>query len=331
MATRLGIMSFAHLHAFSYAGALNELDGVQFVGIWDDDPARGAEMAGEYGVTFFEDAKELLAEVEGVIVTSENVNHKRDVLAAAEAGVHVMCEKPISVSVADAREMIEGCEAAGVKFMIAFPCRYSPAFLTALEAVRSGEIGEIVAIKGTNRGRNPGGWFNDVSLAGGGAIIDHTVHVVDLMRVMLGEEVSQVYAEIDTRLDTSLDCDDCGVLTMNFEGGCVATLDASWSRPPHYPTWGDVTMAIMGTGGNLWLDLFVERVDHYRNADETYEWAAYGHDTDAGMIADFLECVSGDREPPITGYDGLKAMEVALGAYRAAETRRPTALPLAEN
>ena len=331
MVTRLGIMSFAHLHAFSYATALNELAGVEFVGIWDDDPARGAAMSGEYGVPFFAEAEELLAEVEGVIVTSENVNHKRDVLAAAEAGVHVMCEKPISVSVPDAREMIESCETAGVKFMIAFPCRYSPAFMTALETVRAGEIGEIVAIMGTNRGRNPGGWFNDVSLAGGGAIIDHTVHVVDLMRTMLGDEISQVYAEIDTRMDRTLACDDCGILTMNFEGGCVATLDASWSRPPHYPTWGDVTMTVIGTEGNLRLDLFVERVDQYRNADATYEWAAYGHDTDAGMIADFLECVSGDRQPPITGYDGLKAMEVALGAYRAVETRQPTALPLANN
>ena len=63
MPTRLGIMSFAHLHAFSYATALNELAGVEFVGIWDDDPARGAAMSGEYGVPFFAEAEELLAEV----------------------------------------------------------------------------------------------------------------------------------------------------------------------------------------------------------------------------------------------------------------------------
>ncbi len=328
MATRLGIMSFAHLHALSYGAGLNEHDEIDFVGIWDDDAERGAQMAADYGTTFFADADNLLDKVDGVVVTSENVNHKRDVLAAARAGVHVLCEKPISVSVPDAQTMIDACDAAGVKFMIAFPCRYSPAFLSALAAVQAGEIGEIVCIKGTNRGRNPGGWFNDTALAGGGAIIDHTVHVVDLMRVLLDQEVSKIYAEIDTRFDPSLDCDDCGILTMNFEDGPMATLDASWSRPPHYPTWGDVTMVITGTGGNIWLDLFGEHVDHYANAGASYEWAAYGFDADAGMIADFVECITTDCEPPISGIDGLKAMEVALGAYRAAETHEPVALPL---
>ena len=328
MSARLGIMSFAHLHAFSYAASCNELEEVEFVGIWDDDIERGARMADEYDTRFFEDPADLLSQVDGVIVTSENVNHRRDVLAAAEAGVHVMCEKPISVSVPDAQAMIDACDAAGVKLMIAFPCRYSAAYLNALDAVRAGEVGEIVCIKGTNRGRNPGGWFNDVSLAGGGAVIDHTVHVVDLMRTFLEQEVSRVYAEIDTRLDPSLNCDDCGILTMNFEGGCVATLDASWSRPPHYPIWGDVTMAIMGTGGNIWLDLFVEHVDHYRNSDASYVWASYGDNPDALMVADFARCATTDAEVPITGWDGLKAMEVALGAYRAAETGAPVALPL---
>ena len=328
MATRLGIMSFAHLHAHSYAATCSHLPQVDFAGIWDDDAARGAEMARQHGTDFYEDPADLLSRVDGVIVTSENANHRRDVLAAAQAGVHVLCEKPISVSVPDAQAMIDGCEAAGVTLMIAFPCRYSAAFLGALDTVRAGGIGEIVCIMGTNRGRNPGGWFNDVKLAGGGAVMDHTVHVVDLMRLLLGQEVGKVYAEIDTRLDPSLPCDDCGVLTMNFEGGCKATLDASWSRPPHYPIWGDVTMAIMGTGGNIWLDLFVERVEHYANAGASYTWASYGDDLDALLIADFVKCVESHAPVPITGRDGLKAMEVALGAYRAADAGQPVALPL---
>lgn len=329
--TRLAIMSFAHLHADFYATAISGLPDVELVGVWDDVPERGEQAAEKYGTRFFATPEELFAPengIQGVIITSENINHKRDVLVAAEAGVDILCEKPISVSVEDAREMIERCEQAGVQLMISFPCRYSPAFLRLLDMVRGGELGEILCIKGTNRGENPGGWFNDPSLAGGGAVIDHTVHVVDLMRVMLQEEVVKVYAEIDTVFDPSLPCDDAGILTMNFEGGCCATLDASWSRPANYPIWGDVTMAVIGTGGNAWVDLFVEHIDVWRPAEGTYRWEPYGHDVNADLIADFVRCVETGAPVPITGYDGLKAMEVALGAYRAAETGRPVSLPL---
>jgi len=329
--TRLAIMSFAHLHADFYATAIAGLDDVELVGVWDDNPERGGEAAARYDTRFFSTPEALFApenEIQGVIVTSENINHKRDVLAAAEAGVDVLCEKPISTNVADAQIMIERCEQAGVQLMISFPCRYTPPFMALLEAVRNGELGEIVAIKGTNRGQNPGGWFNDTSLSGGGSVIDHTVHVVDVIRALLEEEVVKVYAEIDTVFKPELTCDDAGILSMNFEGGCVATLDASWSRPDNYPVWGDVTLEIIGTEGNASADLFVERVDTWREVDETFLWEAYGHDSNAGLIADFARCVETGAPVPITGYDGLKAMEVALGAYRAADAGEPVGLPL---
>ncbi|MGI5818055.1 MAG: Gfo/Idh/MocA family protein [Armatimonadota bacterium] len=331
MATRLSIMSFAHLHADFYAGAIGALPDVELVGVWDDNAERGNEAAARYDTRFFATPEELFApenEIQATIVTSENINHKRDVLAACQAGVHVLCEKPISTNVADAEVMIAECERAGVQLMIAFPCRYTPGFLQLLEVVRSGELGEIVCIKGTNRGQNPGGWFTDPSLSGGGSVIDHTVHVVDLMRTLLGQEVVKVYAEIDTVFKPELPCDDAGILAMNFDGGCVATLDASWSRPDNYPIWGDVTMELIGTEGNASVDLFVERVDTWREAASTFLWEAYGHDANASLIADFARCVETGAPVPITGNDGLRAMEVALGAYRAADSGEPAALPL---
>lgn len=331
MPTRLSIMSFAHLHADFYATAIGNLPDVELVGVWDDNAERGEEAAAKYSTRFFPTPEELFApenEIQGAIVTSENVNHKRDVLAACEAGVDILCEKPISTNVHDAQVMIDECERAGVQLMIAFPCRYTPAFTALLQAVRNGELGEIVAIKGTNRGQNPGGWFNDPALAGGGSVIDHTVHVVDLMRVLLEQEVVKVYAEIDTVFKPDLPCDDAGILSMNFEGGCVATLDASWSRPDNYPVWGDVTMELIGTEGNASADLFVERVDTWREAEGTFLWEAYGHDANASLIADFARCVETGAPVPITGHDGLRAMEVALGAYEAADRGEPVGLPL---
>ncbi|MFW6438038.1 MAG: Gfo/Idh/MocA family protein [Armatimonadota bacterium] len=331
MPTRLSIMSFAHLHADFYAAAIGDLPDVELVGVWDDNPERGEEAAAKYDTEFFATSEELfdpVNEIQGTIVTSENVNHKRDVLAAAEAGVDVLCEKPISTNVEDAEIMISECEQAGVQLMIAFPCRYTPAFMALREAVQGGELGEIVAIKGTNRGQNPGGWFIDPSLSGGGSVIDHTVHVVDVIRALLGEEVVRVYAETDTVFKPELPCEDAGVLTMNFEGGCVATLDASWSRPDCYPVWGDVTLELIGTEGNASADLFVERVDTWREEDASFLWEAYGHDANASLIDDFARCVETGEPVPITGADGMKAMEVALGAYRAADDEQPASLPL---
>ncbi len=331
MPTRLSIMSFAHLHADFYATAIDSLPDVELAGVWDDNAERGEEAAATYDTRFFPTPEELFDsanEIQGTIVTSENVNHKRDVLAACEAGVDILCEKPISTNIDDAQIMIDECEQAGVQLMISFPCRYTPAFEALLAAVREGELGDIVAIKGTNRGQNPGGFFIDPSLSGGGSVIDHTVHVVDVIRALLEEEVVKVYAETDTVFKPDLPCEDAGILSMNFEGGCVATLDASWSRPDNYPVWGDVTLELIGTEGNASADLFVERVDTWRESDETFLWEAYGEDSNAALIADFARCVETGAPVPITGYDGLKAMEVALGAYRSAEDTEPVGLPL---
>ena len=88
-------------------------------------------------------------------------------------------------------------------------------------------------------------------------------------------------------------------------------------------------MCIIGTGGNCWLDLFVEHLDLYRNPDSSYVWESYGYGADTGVVGDFARCAQSGEPVPITGYDGLKAMEVALGAYQSAETGQPVELPLA--
>lgn len=331
MAVRIGMISFAHMHAMSYAACTKDNPDIELVGISDDDADRGRQIAGEFETEYFESDEALFdADIEGAIITTENVHHRAKAEAAADAGVDVLCEKPISVSVADAQAMIDACDEAGVKLMTAFPCRYGPAYLEVQQMVDAGELGDIVAIKGTNRGRNPGGWFVDPELSGGGATMDHTVHVADLMRQITGSEVAEVVCEMDTFFNPQLECDDAGLISMKFTSGCIGTLDCSWSRPPHFPIWGDATMAVIGSEGNAWIDLFREHIDIYDNAERTYTWEPYGSNTDYGLVADFAECVQTDRPVPITGYDGLKAMEVALAAYESAGQGGKVALPLAQ-
>lgn len=330
MVARIGMLSFAHIHAHSYADSLlNCKDQAEFVGIADDNPDRGRDVASSLGVTWFDSPDALLRECDGVVICSENVKHKDFTLQAADAGVHVLCEKPISTTIENARAMIDGCEAAGVQLMIAFPCRYSTSVFRTVELVRQGKLGKILGMRGTNRGTMPGDWFTDRKLAGGGAVMDHTVHVVDVWRWLLGKEVVSVYAEADELFYTEYGIDDTGLLNLEFDGGVIATLDTSWSRPnKSFPTWGDVTLEIVGDQGSISVDAFNQKVEIFNNDAVKGEWACWTDNIDFGLIKAFLQVVEKNEKPPITGMDGLRALEVALGAYQSLETGEPVTLPL---
>ncbi len=325
---RIGILSAAHMHAVSYAQSLAAHPDVTFIGIADPDEARGRALAGSVGTAYFAAAEALLETgLDGVVVTSENVHHRALTELSAASGVRaVLCEKPLATTTEDARAMIAACAAQNVSLATAFPCRYSPAFRRLREQVLAGAIGDVLAIRGTNRGRAPSGWFTDLSLSGGGAVIDHTVHVADLNRVLLGREATDVYAEISNGFAHG-DFDDTGFLTIGYEGGVFATLDTSWSRPKTYPTWGDVTMQVVGTGGVLEMDMFGQSLIHYDDRAGQVTWPYWGSGTDEGLVADFVRLASGEDAPDLaTGEDGLRALEVALAAYRSADAGQPVSI-----
>ena len=323
---RIGMLSFAHMHAASYAAAVARLEGAVLAGVYDRDKARGRTMAQRFQTDFCHKLELLLGpEVDAVIVCSENARHRELAEAAAEAGKHVLCEKPIATTVEDAEAMMDACQANGVKLQVAFPCRFLTAVARAKQMVEEGKLGRIVAIKGTNRGTMPGGWFTDKRLAGGGAVMDHTVHVADLMRWFLGAEVTEVYAEVGNMIYGDA-FDDCGTLTLTFDNGVFATLDPSWSRNRAYPTWGDVTMTISGTEGVLCVDAFDQKVMVYAADEHVAREVCVADDMDFFLVSDFVECIAGNREPTITGRDGLEALRVALAAYESAETHRPVTI-----
>ncbi|MBC7805769.1 MAG: Gfo/Idh/MocA family oxidoreductase, partial [Akkermansiaceae bacterium] len=182
---KIGILSTAHMHADSYAAEVNGHPGAKLVGLWDPDATRLAAKTAQYGTAAFNGTDELLAVSDAVIVCSENIHHRALTESAAKAGKAILCEKPLATTPDDARAMINACVAANVPLFTAFPCRFSPAFQTLKEAVHRGDLGDILAVRGTNRGKCPGGWFVDLALSGGGAVMDHTVHVTDLLRVLL--------------------------------------------------------------------------------------------------------------------------------------------------
>ncbi len=321
---RIGVMSFAHMHAESYAACLNEIPETSFEAIWDDDVARGKNAAERYGTRFVGDLSEFLAlPLDGVIITSENVKHRPLAEQAAAAGKWVLSEKPLATTVEDAHAMIDTCRKAGVGLGTAFPCRYVPSLMALRDAIAAGEYGQIYAATCTNNGQFPGGWFAVGSLAGGGATMDHTVHVVDLLRWILNKEFVSVYCENGHLIGRDTDLDDVGVLHMEMEGGIIVSHIASWNRPKSFPTWGDVTIEFIGERGVVYVDAFRQKIDVYDDRAMRHHWGYWGGNPDLGLIQDFVRATAERREPTITGYDGLKAVEVTVAAYKAVASKCP--------
>ncbi len=325
---RIGIMSFAHLHAEGYAQNLRRIPGVELIGFSDTDPERGRRFSHEYGLRWFWTHEDLLAEQpDAVVITSENATRRPLVEMAAAAGAHVLSEKPIATSVADAIAMKKATDAAGVLFMTAFPMRFSPAVASLREMIRSGELGRVLAVVGVNHSENPKhhrAWFAQKELAGGGAVMDHSVHLADLYRWIFATEINDVYARVANPFDPEVDVDTAGLLLLRLADGTPASIDASWSRPAHYPRWGHLKMEVVGEKGAVLLDAFAGHLHVWRRqAGRPYEWLGYHPDPNQGMMEAFVHSVAEKREPPVCWRDGFEAMRVALAAYESAAKGEP--------
>ena len=330
---KIGILSFAHLHAESYAHALNVMPGVQLMGIADDDATRGEHFARHYETRFYPSYEALLADQpDGVIVCSENVLHRPLVELAAQAGVHVLCEKPLATTLTDGQAMLDACRQAGVVLMTAFPMRFSAPVLEIKSLLGTGQLGRLLACSATNQGQNPKryrDWFVDKTLAGGGSVFDHTVHLADMLRWYLDSEVVEVYAQTNRIIHRdAVEVETAGLLMLTFADGAFASIDCSWSRPLNYPTWGGLTFDLICEKGVVNVDAFSQNLVSYSNRSQTPSWIPWGSDSDQAMVGEFLSAIAENRTPRVTGYDGYKAMEVALAAYRSAELGKPVTLPL---
>ncbi|MBO1514852.1 Gfo/Idh/MocA family protein [Metabacillus bambusae] len=323
---KIGMISFAHMHAFSYAKHLQADPEVEITAIWDEDEERGSKMAKTFNCQYVENLDRLLElDLQAVVVCSENKKHKEHVIAAARAGKHILCEKPIATEVEDAKEMIDVCRLSGVILQVAYPVRFAPAIQRVRELIGSGAIGEVVAINGTNHGQMPGGWFIEKELSGGGAATDHIVHVMDLIRWILNDEVKNVYAELDTRF-YSIDVEDCGIVTLELESGVIVSIDPSWSRPKTFPSWGDVLLEFVGTKGTLSVDAFKQHSTYYNDLEIKVQHLSWADDMDKGLIDDFLQCIRKKGSPSITGEDGLRTLEVVKAAYESDKLKKVVTL-----
>lgn len=327
MTLRMGLLSTAHVHTGGFASRLSASDEVEFVGVTDDDAERGRETASEHGVEFFEpDA--LLERIDAAIVASTNVTHRRWVEPAAAAGVDVLCEKPLATTMADARAIVSACEEADVRLGLAMPLAHSVPARRTREAYEAGEIGELRAAMGTNRAwfrdRHLTGWSADEDHAGGGAAMDHTVHIVNLLRRITGEEVSEVHAEFGT-MHEGIEVEDINVLSMELTDGSIFSLDGSWDRPDDWDYWGDAALTLVGTEGEIAVDVFDQTIKRTREG-EGIDGVYWGSIPDDALLADFVAACEEGQEPLVSGADGLREAAVVLAAYESDERGEPVAV-----
>lgn len=312
---RIGILGVAHMHVWSYVALLKDHPEVELIGAFDEIADRLNEFADKAAVEAYLDSAILLDKVDAVVIASENTHHARLAQLAGDKGKHILCEKPLVTNQADAKIFQE--IAKKVKVMTAFPCRFAPAFQRLKERIAGGEIGAIKGICATNRGSCPFDWFVQTELSGGGAMIDHTVHVTDLLRDLLGEDPVRVQAMTGSNMYGE-NWEDTAMLTLEFPSGIFATLDSSWSRPSSYKTWGDVMMTVVGETGVIEMDMFGQSVNMYSNATNRYGLAGYGSNADKGLVDAFVRCLIDDLPTPVSAHDGIAAARVAIAGYESA-------------
>jgi len=324
---KIGILSFAHHHGEAYISNLRNMDGVELLGVSDDDPLRGQTIAAQNRAQYFHTYEDLLdAKPDGVIICTENNRHKPVVEMASSRRIHILCEKPIATTFEDARAIVDICDKAGVILMTAFPMRFSVPLLEIKARLDHGDFGDVYCFNATNQGELPTkhrAWFVDSQLAGGGAIMDHTVHLVDIMRWFTGSEVASMYARSNKIFHAEEVEVETGALEMlTFENGVFATIDASWSRPQYWPTWGGLTFEMVTQRGAVLVDAFRQNLNVYRHDWQRSNWAYWGSDMNHAMISDFAAAIHENRPPHVTGVDGLRALEAVLAAYESDRTGR---------
>jgi predicted dehydrogenase len=346
---RVGMISWAHVHAEFRAKALSEIPGALLVAIADEDAARGKAAADRFGVeSFVDDWRDLVTrdDVDVVMVHSENSRHAEHVIGAAEAGKHVFCEKPIATTVADAAAMADAVRAAGVDGTAAFVSRFSKEADRVKRIVDTGVLGRILMTRSfiglagiADIGCPPDmtRWMEDPALGGGGAWIDEGSHGIDLLRWLIGD-ITAVSAFTANRAKPGLDGEDIAVAILRYADGGLGEIGTVWSLA------ADIGMRnaleIYGTGGSLVMratDPF-PRVDVYRADDDPLYrgWttphiepdAAEPHDYGSWPphthhykreVAAYIERVrAGARPFGPTLDDGLQCLAVIAAGYASA-------------
>ena len=330
--TTVGVigLGLGKAHLAGYLG--NDL--VEVIGLADLDAGLVEGTAAEHNVpqafTAYED---LLAQGPDLVsVCLPNFLHAPVTIDVLDAGAHVLCEKPMALNAAQARDMVAAARRNGRYLMIALNNRFRTETQILKKLVEQGVLGEIYYAKTGWLRRSgipgPGTWFTRKSQAGGGPLIDLGVHMIDLTRWLIGNPrplsvVGATYARLSDAVEGLFDVEDLATAFVRFENDITLTAETSWAS--HVPSEGSY-VKLMGTLGGaeingndltVYTDLHGEQVD-ITPAYAPREWS----DCVAAEIAHFVDCIRAGRTPMSTGEQGVEIMQILDGIYASAAENR---------
>lgn len=307
--------------AQAYAQAFRESDQVKLVAVADVRAEAAQAVAQTCGATAYSSHRELMEKesVEAVVVCTPPSTHPGICVELAQAGLHVLCEKPLAISSDEARHMFDAAARANVKLTMATKFRYATDVIRARSIVMSGILGDIILFENVFTGRVDMSqrWNSKPAISGGGVLIDNGTHSVDIMRFFLGP-LAELQV-VEGRRVQKLDVEDTVRMFVKSSDGVMGSIDLSWSMNKEQPAY----ISIYGSQGTVLVGW--KESKYRRSANE--DWIVFGQGYNKfqafrGQIENFARAIRGEDKLLVTPEDALASVEVIEAAYESLRSNR---------
>lgn len=317
----IGAGGIAGAHVRGYQAASDRIIVAAVADVASDNAAKRAAELG--GAATYTDYTEMLltTPVDAVDICLPHHLHADAIVAAAEAGKHVLCEKPLCLSLAEAARVEAAVQKAGITLMCAHNQLFMPPVAKARELISAGAIGTPYELRTTDSFFNafdPAnmGWRAHKETAGGGELIDTGYHPTYLLLHLAGSTPTEVTAMTSTHRLTFMEGEDSAQVLVRFASGAVGTIVTSWAYNPAGCT---ERFSVVGETGSLWSD--GEVLNHRVGRGDTHTYTFDRVDGFSAEIADFASCIAEGRRPIDTEVEGVNVLKVILGAYESVENK----------
>jgi len=304
-----------------HANAYSKMDEAGLIAVCDIDPEAADKFAEEFKIPAFTEFNEMISkvDVDVVDICTPTDTHSECVIAAAKAGKHVACEKPLARTVSQANEAVQACEEAGITLFTAHVLRWFPEYRTLKEQIDAGAVGDATVVRTTRSGTHPNSvdcWYTDYKKSGG-VVLDLIVHDFDWLRWCFGK-IHRVYAR--GLYNSKIPLTDYALVTIRFDSGVIAHVEGGWARPSGFITSVEIagTKGLMSYSNSDSTPLVIERkaAEGDRSSITIPENPAI--DTPYYLeLRHFIRCLESGTKPDVTPEDGIEAVRIAEAALKS--------------